>query len=119
MALINIMLNLVLIPKFQVIGAALSTFLSLTIYNLIKLAYIYIRFKIQPFSWATLSVLALGALGFGLSLLIPDTGNHILNILLKSGLIGVAYIVCIIKWRVSEDVNELWADALKKIGIKS
>ena len=115
MALINIMLNLVLIPKFQVIGAAMSTFLSLTIYNLIKLGFIYFRFKIQPFSLATLSVLILGALGFGLSLLIPDTGNHILNIILKSAVVGAAYTVCILKLKVSEDVNELWRDAVKLV----
>lgn len=118
MALINIILNLILIPKFQVIGAALSTFISLSLYNLIKLAFIYFRFKIQPFSLATFTVLVLGILGFGLSLLIPDTGNHILNIILKSSAVGIAYALCILKLRVSEDVNELWLDALEKIGIK-
>ena len=117
MAGVNILFNLILIPKYGVIGAAMSTFLSLSIFNFIKILFVYLRFKIQPFSIGTLAVIGVGGLVFGLSLLIPDTGNHLINIIVKSGLIAITYIVIVLRLRISEDINQLWTEALQKIGM--
>ena len=111
MAVINIILNLVLIPKFQVVGAAMATFLSLTLYNLIKVIFIYIKFKIQPFSKATFGVLLIGMLSFGITVLIPDTASAVLNIILKSVLVGGLYILLTLRFKVSEEFNKLWMEA--------
>jgi len=111
MAVINIILNLVLIPKFQVVGAAMATFLSLTLYNLIKVIFIYIKFKIQPFSKATFGVLVIGMLSFGITVLIPDTASAVLNIILKSVLVGGLYILLTLRFKVSEEFNKLWMEA--------
>ncbi len=118
MAVINIILNLVLIPKFQVIGAAMATFLSLTLYNLIKLIFIYLKFSIQPFSAQTLWVLGIGALSFGLAYLIPDMGHPIANLLLKSIVIASIYLTLTLKLEVSEDINEMWQQLLRKMGFE-
>lgn len=118
MAVMNIILNLVLIPKFQVIGAAMATFLSITLYNLIKLLFIYVKFKIQPFSKATLSVLLIGALAFGAGLLVPSTGIPLLNIVLKSLVIAAVYIPLTLQFNVSEDINEIWTQVLEKVKLK-
>jgi len=110
MALINIILNLILIPSFQVVGAAMATFLSLTLYNMIKVIFIYIRFGIQPFSMPTLAVLLIGTICFGLTALVPDTGHAISNIILKSVLLGGLYILLVIRFKVSEEFNKLWIE---------
>jgi len=116
MAGINIFLNLILIPKYHVIGAAMSTFLSLTFFNLIKIVFVYLRFKMQPFSIRTLAVIGIGGLVFGLSFLIPDTGNHLLNIIVKSGLISLLYVIIVLRFRISNDINQLWSETLQKFG---
>ena len=117
MAVINIILNLVLIPKYQVIGAAMATFLSLTIYNLIKLIFIYIKFKIQPFSVQTLWVLGIGALSFGLAYIIPNSGYPIANLIMKSIVISAIYLTLTLKLKVSEDINEMWQQLMQKFGL--
>ena len=117
MAVINIILNLVLIPKLQVIGAALATFLSLTFYNLIKLVFIYAKFKIQPFSFRTLMVIGIGVFSFGIAYFIPDTGYAIANLVLKSLVIGTIYLALTLKMKVSEDVNEMWQQVMQKFGV--
>jgi O-antigen/teichoic acid export membrane protein len=45
----SIILNIVLIPKYGIIGAAIATSLNLFLYNLVKLLMIYYYFKLQPF----------------------------------------------------------------------
>ncbi len=117
MAVINIILNLVLIPKYQAIGAAMATFLSLTLYNLIKGVFIYAKFKIQPFSKQTLWVLGFGVLSFGVAYLIPDTGYSIVNLFIKSTVIAAIYLTLTLRWRVSEDVNEMWQQVMQKFGL--
>ena len=117
MAVINIILNLVLIPKYQVIGAAMATFLSLTIYNLIKLVFIYTKFKIQPFSVQTLWVLGIGLLSFGIAYFIPDTGQPFLNLVLKSMVIAAIYLTLTLRLKVSEDINEMWQQIIQKFGL--
>jgi len=117
MAVINIIMNLVLIPKYQVIGAAMATFISLTLYNVIKLVFIYSKFKIQPLSNSTFTVLGIGLLSFGIAYFFPDVGHPIVNLLVKSILIGSIYISLTLKLKVSEDISDLWKQALQKIGL--
>jgi len=117
MAVINIIMNLILIPKYQVIGAAMATFISLTLYNVIKLVFIYSKFKIQPLSNSTFTVLGIGLLSFGIAYFFPDVGHPIVNLLVKSILIGSIYISLTLKLKVSEDISDLWKQALQKIGL--
>ncbi|MEM8909692.1 MAG: oligosaccharide flippase family protein, partial [Bacteroidota bacterium] len=60
MALFNVLTNLLLIPQLQIVGAALATLISLSLYNLTKLIFIWWRFRMQPFSWKSLQVLLIG-----------------------------------------------------------
>jgi len=89
---------------------------SLTLYNIIKLAFIYVKFKIQPFSKSTLSVLGIGILSFGVAYFVPDIGHSIVNLIIKSILIAVIYISLTLKLKVSEDISDLWRQTLQKIG---
>ncbi|MEL6657194.1 MAG: polysaccharide biosynthesis C-terminal domain-containing protein [Bacteroidota bacterium] len=61
LGLLNIGLNLWLIPIFQVTGVALATLISLVLFNLIKLVFIYWRFGIHLFTWRLLWAFLLGS----------------------------------------------------------
>jgi len=47
---INIILDVILIPKYGIIGAAVGPAVSLTMVNLIRLIQVYKQFKIHPYS---------------------------------------------------------------------
>jgi O-antigen/teichoic acid export membrane protein len=59
----NIGLNVVLIPEYGILGAAVATTLSLAAVNGLQIAYLYTRLDLNPFSWRLLTV-CLGAAGF-------------------------------------------------------
>lgn len=115
MAAFNITANLILIPKFQIIGAAVATLLSLSIYNLVKMIFIHWKFKIQPFTWNTLWVLLIAVGAYGIGILIPATEIAILDILLKSVVIGSVYSLLVYYLKISEELNNMLDKFLKRL----
>lgn len=104
---LNVILNLMLINKFGIVGAAMATFISLTLYNLIKFVFIKIRLGMSPFNIDTIKVLIIGLLIFGLLFVLPMPESDILSILFRSTIISVLFVGCIYKSRASLDFNGL------------
>ncbi|WP_299440808.1 polysaccharide biosynthesis C-terminal domain-containing protein [uncultured Aquimarina sp.] len=111
MAILAFILNWICIPAFGVTGAAIATFTAVFCYNLAKLWIVSVKFKMHPFSKNTLITMTL-IIVFVFGFYFWDFGFHpIVNIMLKSGLIGAGYIILLYLLKISEDIN----DILKKI----
>jgi len=53
-------LNIILVKRFGIIGAAYSNLIAFSIYNLIRLYFLWWKFKLMPFSWKTAVILLHG-----------------------------------------------------------
>lgn len=107
LAIFTILFNWILIPKMGINGAAVATLLSLLIYNTIKVIVVWRSFKIHPFQNEQLIILA-ALLGFsGLFYFWNFWFHPIINILLKSVVVGILYLFLIYKLQVSTDINTL------------
>lgn len=115
MAVLNITANLILIPKFQIIGAAAATLLSLTLYNLVKMIFIQWKFNIQPFTWKTLWVILIAGAAYGMGLIFPSTQVAVLDILIKSIVIGVVYISAVLYFNISPEFGYLLKDMIGRL----
>lgn len=62
---INIALNLVLIPRLGISGAAIAWAVSIAVGNVIALVQVGRRFRLLPFSWLSALVAALAGICFG------------------------------------------------------
>lgn len=107
LAVLNVSTNLILIPKFGIIGAAIATFLSISLFNFLKFAILKIKLKISPFSMGTVYILGIALLSYFLIASIPLTEIHFLNLLLKSILFTLIFGGMIIYFKISNDVNDL------------
>lgn len=111
---IMIPINYFFIKKFGAIGSAYALIISLSIYNVIRMLFLYIKFKMNPFTLKMLflTVYVLTVLFFS---------NHFLNdVVLSNRIQIVAFVVlktCIgillffipvIYFNVSEEVNDIW-----------
>jgi len=101
MAFFNVLANLMLIPEYGIVGAALATLISLGLYNLLKMLFIQWRFKMHPFGIKTLQLLLITGAIYG-------------NILLRSILIGGSYVLIVYTLRISADFNKLLLDFLNR-----
>ena len=115
MAVFNIIANLILIPEYKIIGAAVATLLSIGIYNLAKMIFIQWRFKMQPFTMKTLWILLISLAVYVIGVLIPSTEMAILDILIKSLVIGVVYISAVLYFGISPEFENLLNNAAEKI----
>ena len=106
LAVLNIIFNLVFIPKFQMVGAALATLCSLGIFNLMKLIYIWSQFRMQPFSLKTIYLLIIGGFCFLICYYLPVNFHPVINILLRSIVLTLLYFSAVYYLKVSADINE-------------
>lgn len=122
LGVLNVFLNLTLIPRFGIEGAAMATCLAMVLFNLAKLIFIYFKLGLSPFSVETLKVLALGCVSFGVLYLLPKGAylpNTYLNLGLKGLIVGLLLLVTFawpIYWlEVSKDINGLVHSLFSKV----
>ncbi|MDH7445885.1 lipopolysaccharide biosynthesis protein [Aquimarina sp. 2201CG14-23] len=105
MAILAFILNLICIPIFGVTGAAIATFGAVFCYNLLKLWIVYTKFKMNPFSqktWVTFVLIVVFVFGFYFW---NFQFNPLVNIGMKSILIGLGYISVLFILNISSDIN--------------
>lgn len=71
LAVLAIVSNRIFIPIFGVTGAAFATALSIFIYNLLMLGFVWKKFQLQPFQLNTLKFLGVFILALGINEIIP------------------------------------------------
>jgi len=114
LAVMNLVLNIYFISRHGIVGAAMASAISLFLYNLFKLVFIWFRFKLLPFTLSNLKAIVIGLAIFGLYFVLNFNFHPILNILLKGALIAVLYLPATYYWRVSPDLNEMLYKFLKR-----
>ena len=105
LALLAIVFNMILIPKYGINGSALATFLAVAIYNTLKLIFVKRKLKMQPFSLATLkTIIVIIILSFSFYYL-EFAFHPIINIIIKSILVSIFYLFLVYKLKLSMDIN--------------
>ncbi len=109
-----LLLNVLLIPKFGINGAALATLIAIFIYDTTKLYFVYRYFKMTPFSKKTLKTAGV-ILVFLLLFYFWDFSFHpIINIVTKSVLISVCYVLVVYRSNLSDNITSSINKILKK-----
>lgn len=99
--------NIILIPAYGIMGAALATFLAFFIYNTSKIYIVINKFQMHPFTRTTVYILMFTALLTAGFYYWEFPFHPIVNIILKSLLVVIIYMSVAIKFEFSKDVNEL------------
>ena len=114
LAFISIMLNLILIPKYGMIGAAYASLISILLYNIIKFIFIKVKMKISPFSINSFKIIIVGLIVFIIiNYFIPSISNPLLDIVIKSLATTSIYLGVLYKLNVSSKFNDLLNQYLK------
>ena len=115
LAVVTILFNYILIPIYEIDGAAIATLISLVCYNIIKMVFIKVKLNIMPFTKQNLILLVvtLFFLYFGLHL--PKIENNTLDILFRSPIITILYVGVVYFLKISKEVNALIEKAFRFI----
>ena len=105
LAVMATILNFVFIPIYGIEGSAFATFLAIAIYNTIKVLFVKQKLNMQPFSSSSLKIFLL-LIVLSLGLYFWEFPFHaIINIILKSILVGILYFTMIYRLNISEDIT--------------
>lgn len=99
--------NVIMIPIFGLIGAAIASAISYAIFGFIRFEFIRQRFGMQPYKINHLICLILSLAVLGISMLIPRLDNFIIDLILRSTLISAIFIIPLYFLKISPDINGL------------
>ena len=108
-------LNYIFIPLYGLAGAALATTLSKLLYTSLRFVFLRIRYKMQPYNYKFLVLVAIGFLSYYLGYLLPEFENFIIDILIRSSAVVIIFSVLILMFKVSEDINIIYLSVINKI----
>ena len=114
MAFSVIFLNNWLIQLIGINGAALATFIVVFLYSLVKILYINLKMKVQPFDINTIKILMIICFVFLLFNFWSFNFHPFLNIVINSCLIVIVYIMFVKIFQISEELNDLIVNFVRK-----
>lgn len=106
--------NYILIPRYDVIGAAWGTTLSLTIFNICKVIFLWKKMGLQPFSRYTMPVLFAGLVAGAAGYFLPQLPHFVLDAMIRSVLIIAVYGGLMLWLKPSADLRSYLASVKEK-----
>jgi O-antigen/teichoic acid export membrane protein len=104
--LMIIVSNYFFIPVWGLSGAAISTMLSKIAINIMRHQLIYRKFKLQPYTWKFLTVIVISTVSYLAGYILPVINNVVIDVMIRSTITGVLFIVLALALKVSPEINE-------------
>ena len=111
--------NYIFISLWGITGAAIASALSLSLFVLSKILFVYFKFGIQPFNFKFIIISLIGLTTYFFSSQIPVFDNLYLDIFIRSSFITIIYTLLTLVFKISADINEIFDKYLKKLGLKN
>lgn len=113
--LISIPLNIFLVKKYNILGAAYGNLIAICFYNIARYVFIWILFKLQPFDRKNLYALLIAAFAFAIAFFIPAQKNIYIDAVIRSIVFITLYAFPILYFGVSEDFKQLQQIAFDRL----
>jgi len=107
LAVLNVVMNWVFIQQYGMVGASIATLVSISLFNLAKSGFIWMKFRIHPFSRATLLTILLMLFSWSVLALLPTWFSPLTGILIKGILITICFGAGIIWLNLSPELLDL------------
>ncbi len=97
--------NIIFIPLWGITGAAVASLIATILFNLARVIFIYVKFKMLPFNRKFLIIVAAIIITLLAGYILRDISNVVLRILFISISILVLYLFPILFLKLSVDIN--------------
>ena len=111
--LLVIITNLIMIPLWGINGAAIASLLSTLFFNLAKYLFLYNKYQLQPLNRKYLLVILISLIAYFSGYLLPQLDWYLLDIAVRSCLVGGVYVILSFALRISTDFNMFVKKQLK------
>lgn len=101
-----IVTNLIMIPIWGINGAALATLISSFCFNFLKYIFLLSKYRLQPFNSKFILVIIISGLAYYAGYLLPKFDWFVLDIAIRSCIVGATYLILTYLFKISEEVNQ-------------
>ena len=95
LAVTTVALNIYFLKNtdLELFGVAIATAISLTLFNIAKILFNYIKFDVFPLTIEMIYALIIGTLGITVAVILPDFKSSILNLVYKPSIVLLLFFV--------------------------
>jgi len=112
-------LNYILTKRYDIIGPGIANLVSISIYNLIRIVFLWKKFRLFPFTIQSVYTVLLAVACFAVCYFSFSTIHGFAGLVLRSVVFCILYGTGVIYLRLSPDVIPVWNTIKKRIGIKA
>ncbi len=121
LSILTIVFNIIFIPKYQLLGAAIATSFSVFMFNFLKWWFVFKKLKMQPFDWNSAKVVLAAGLAILVCHFIPNFfGTEIIHLLLDMTIKGIVaggiFVFIILKAGLSKEITGIFQTFINKLG---
>lgn len=110
--------NYWLIPVYGIVGSAIASCLSLGVLNFMRVGVIKWKLGFMPFSLNFFKIVLIALVIYLTLAFLPLNINFVLSMLIKGGLVVVAWLIAIWKLNISADMKKMITGILLKTPLK-
>lgn len=108
-----IILNMFFIPVWKLSGGAFASLLTVLITIFLYFIFLFKKYKFQPYSYKHLIIIAIGGFAIAVNYFIPEFYNFYIDIIIRSGIISIIFVLLIYISKVSDEVTNI-AEMIKQ-----
>ena len=101
-----IITNYLLIPIYGITGAAIASAIATFIFNFVRWFFLWYKFRLQPFNLKFMYICIITVVSYYAGYLIPAIEPFWIDIFIRSTVVSVVFIIPVISFSISEDVNK-------------
>jgi O-antigen/teichoic acid export membrane protein len=115
MVAIVIVTNIIFIPLYGIVGAALSSLIAKLIFNLLKFFFLWKKLDLQPYDKKILISVLIALITMIIGVIIPSNSYFIFDILIRSIAVSIIFGCSIYYSKVSVDINKFILQLKEKL----
>ena len=112
---INITLNVLLISRLGILGAAMATFISILCFNLMKTLFIYVKLKVHPFSRRLLILMGILPIVVVVQPYLSFDLHPIVSTLIKTIVFSSLFLPLVWIGKVSDEFNQIMMKIVQRV----
>jgi O-antigen/teichoic acid export membrane protein len=114
---LTILANYLLIPIYGIMGSAIATALTITIYNIMRWTFLLYKYKMQPYDFNTIKIIVIAIIAFLPGYFIPHIINTVIDIGVRSSIVGGIFIFLLLITEAAPEINKKIKKNLKRLSI--
>lgn len=114
-AILCALLNILLIPKMGMLGAAVAYSGTMFALNFTYWLYLALKYKLQPFNFKFILVFFIALVSLAIGLLLPYIFNFYVDVFVRSTFVTIMYLGLCYGFKISSDINEFMLQIVNKL----